>query len=414
MKVYARGRRGAAAWGVVGAIAAMLAGEATATITVSRPDSGSLSYADGEQITGVSGRVSGADDVRVNAKDYEFTGAAGLVGLEWGEKSDEPCRIAHFSRDMNAANPDESRSYEDIDRCDGYGGGADKRVKLGGGAFVTGLRVCLNGGEDRVKGIQLKGRIVNEDGRLSNFNGQPSDSRSNCRDWQNWIECRDGMIAAGYIAYMSTGSNPDSLKGLKLVCRQPVFTAANDEIAFRGKVVVITGGSSGIGLSTAQRVAEALDFHGVGTTRVKVDWIGRADLEGDDDAKLLATLRDDGAPAQLDASPWTMLASATEAPPQTARNDERPDAAELSARIAYENAQASNDPTLAYAAQEKDAPAPPSREQAGIDDDSAASARKVKTVVAPLPPMRPAHFGARQASARDAVRQALISSVRTN
>ncbi|MBM3561762.1 MAG: septal ring lytic transglycosylase RlpA family protein [Alphaproteobacteria bacterium] len=167
-------------------------------------------------------------------------------------------------------------------------------------------------------------------------------------------------------------------------------------------------------MDVSQRVAEALDFHGVGTTRVKVDWIGRAELEGDDDAKLLATLRDDGAPAQLDASPWTMLASANEAPAQTARNDERAEAAELSARIAYENAQASNDPTLAYAAQEKDAPLPPSREQAGIDEDTVASTRKAKTAVAPLPPMRPAHFGARQASARDAVRQALISSVRTN
>ncbi len=112
-------------------------------------------------------------------------------------------------------------------------------------------------------------------------------------------------------------------------------------------------------MDVSQRVAHALDFHGVGTTRVKVEWIGRADLEGDDDAKLLATLRDDGAPAQLDASPYTMLALANEAPAQTARYDDRAEAAELAARIDYENAQASQDQTPASAALEKDAPLPP-------------------------------------------------------
>jgi rare lipoprotein A len=167
-------------------------------------------------------------------------------------------------------------------------------------------------------------------------------------------------------------------------------------------------------MDVSQRVAQALDFHGVGTTRVKVDWIGRADIEGDDDAKLLATLRDDGVPAQLDASPWTMLASANEAPAQTARTDERAEAAELSARIAYENAQAAREQTLAYAAQESEAPLPPSREDAGVDEEPVASTRKAREVVAPLPPVRPAHLGARQASVRGAFRQALNSSVKTN
>jgi rare lipoprotein A len=171
-------------------------------------------------------------------------------------------------------------------------------------------------------------------------------------------------------------------------------------------------------MDVSQRVAEALDFHGVGTARVKVDWIGRADLDGDDDAKLLATLRDDGAPAQLDASPWTMLASANEAPAQTARYDarydERAEAAELSARIDYENAEAVREQTLAYAAKDSETPLPPSRGDAGVDEEPVASTRKARAVVAPLPPMRPAHLGSRQASARGAIRQALNSSVKTN
>jgi rare lipoprotein A len=56
-------------------------------------------------------------------------------------------------------------------------------------------------------------------------------------------------------------------------------------------------------MDVSSRVADALDFKGTGTARVKVEYIGRAGLEGSDDEKLLATLRVDGAPATLDGSP---------------------------------------------------------------------------------------------------------------
>lgn len=53
-------------------------------------------------------------------------------------------------------------------------------------------------------------------------------------------------------------------------------------------------------MDVSQRVAEALDFHAAGTAHVKVEWVGRADLAGGDSRQLMATLRDDGAPAQLE------------------------------------------------------------------------------------------------------------------
>jgi rare lipoprotein A len=52
-------------------------------------------------------------------------------------------------------------------------------------------------------------------------------------------------------------------------------------------------------MDVSQRVAEALDFRTAGKAKVKVEWIGRANIAGDEDAKLLATLRDD-APATLE------------------------------------------------------------------------------------------------------------------
>jgi rare lipoprotein A len=49
------------------------------------------------------------------------------------------------------------------------------------------------------------------------------------------------------------------------------------------------------------RVAEMLDFRKNGTTKVKVEYIGPAALDGSDDQKLMATLRYDGLPAKLGA-----------------------------------------------------------------------------------------------------------------
>ena len=69
-------------------------------------------------------------------------------------------------------------------------------------------------------------------------------------------------------------------------------------------------------MDVSQRVAEALAFKGQGTARIKVDYIGRAGLGGSDDGKLMATLRTDGGPAQMEGSPSlpTMLADALPLP----------------------------------------------------------------------------------------------------
>jgi rare lipoprotein A len=50
-------------------------------------------------------------------------------------------------------------------------------------------------------------------------------------------------------------------------------------------------------IDVSVRTAKLLGFYGEGVTRVKVDYVGRAPLEGSDDRKLVATLRE-GAPGQ--------------------------------------------------------------------------------------------------------------------
>jgi|GEM_PF-814009 len=65
-------------------------------------------------------------------------------------------------------------------------------------------------------------------------------------------------------------------------------------------------------MDVSQTVAEALDFKRAGTTNIRVEYVGRASLNGSDDNVLLASLRDDGLPAQLGTQPHkpTMLARA--------------------------------------------------------------------------------------------------------
>ena len=65
-------------------------------------------------------------------------------------------------------------------------------------------------------------------------------------------------------------------------------------------------------MDVSRRVAEALDFKRSGTAKIKVEYVGRASLDGSEDAKLYATLRTDG-PARWQGEP-AMAASEQPAP----------------------------------------------------------------------------------------------------
>ena len=65
-------------------------------------------------------------------------------------------------------------------------------------------------------------------------------------------------------------------------------------------------------MDVSSRVAEVLDFKGAGTARVKVEYVGRAPLEGSDDAFLLASLRTDGSPANLNGYQSPVLVAQAE------------------------------------------------------------------------------------------------------
>ncbi|MFH6786381.1 MULTISPECIES: septal ring lytic transglycosylase RlpA family protein [Methylobacterium] len=73
-------------------------------------------------------------------------------------------------------------------------------------------------------------------------------------------------------------------------------------------------------MDVSQAVAEALDFRRRGTTKVRVEYVGKASVGGSDDRKLMATLRTDGTPAGSPMGANIMVADAG----QDAADDAKP------------------------------------------------------------------------------------------
>jgi len=82
--------------------------------------------------------------------------------------------------------------------------------------------------------------------------------------------------------------------------KRSIIVRVNDRGPFHGNRI----------MDVSQRVAEALDFKRMGTAKVRVEYVGPASPRGSDDRILMATLRTDGAPAQLPGVMPTMVADA--------------------------------------------------------------------------------------------------------
>ncbi len=90
-------------------------------------------------------------------------------------------------------------------------------------------------------------------------------------------------------------------------------------------------------IDLSARTAKLLGFHGHGLAKVKVEYVGRAPLEGSDDRKLISTLREgvpisplrvasnkEFAPAYFDARPITQVTSQARLPAQVPAPADRP------------------------------------------------------------------------------------------
>ena len=111
-------------------------------------------------------------------------------------------------------------------------------------------------------------------------------------------------------------------------------------------------------MDVSQRVAEALDFRRAGTARIKIDYVGKASLGGDDDDKLLASLRTDGTMAQLNG--FDAPVQVADAAPEPARAPAEPPRPARVAQLAS-RPEAQDDQTPGPKGRRSNAPLPPAR-----------------------------------------------------
>lgn len=140
------------------------------------------------------------------------------------EHNNHPCFVAIGTEDLNDETID-SAPQKDLcgssslsstmhaDYLDINAGGADDHV------FISGISVCMNNSDDRVKGISVVGkRLDSALGALVSV-AQIADSRTNCNHWESWVQCPSGQIAAAVDAHFGPGGTPRDLIGLALQCR---------------------------------------------------------------------------------------------------------------------------------------------------------------------------------------------------
>jgi rare lipoprotein A len=162
-----------------------------------------------------------------------------------------------------------------------------------------------------------------------------------------------------------------------------VIVRVNDRGPFHGGRV----------MDVSSRVADVLEFKGAGTAKIRVDYMGRAPMEGSDDGRLLASLRTDGRLATLDGIPLddgTMVAERTPNPP---RPEPEPEPQPVRVALAVPplvrppEPQPVPAPAPSYYAAPAHAPLPPSRPfDLGTIPDAAIP---VAAPIPALPPRRP-------------------------
>ena len=178
-----------------------------------------------------------------------------VYGISSQERRDNPCTFWIGTEDIN----DSGRITGDIKNlCGGTPTSSTIKAQyrddmdFGPRVFVTGIRVCTNKKETRVKGFQLRGKRIQDDGQLAtlmypppsgpvrfrlaggrwdlvqfvkreeyvNDSDFPADFRNNCKEWHKWAECpHPNQVATGVIAHFEAGKEPRSLTGVALQCR---------------------------------------------------------------------------------------------------------------------------------------------------------------------------------------------------
>ncbi len=170
-----------------------------------------------------------------------------IYGIRSVERRDHPCWVLIRTENINDHTDDSGGATKDL--CGGKATSSLLNVQYPNAGlyeprvFVRGVRVCMNSKGTRVKGFQLRGREITDDGTPIDvtltesftylFGGgggepeipdprQPKDQRNNCNEdeWKKWAECSHrSHIANGAVLHFEGGNQPRALTGIALQCQ---------------------------------------------------------------------------------------------------------------------------------------------------------------------------------------------------
>ena len=175
-----------------------------------------------------------------------------LYAISSSERRDVPCNIEVSTEDLNQR---DARSTAKRSWC---GKPATSRPLLAGYSdnglnetrvFISGLRVCMNRADKRIKGFQLAGKHIDDNGRVSPIEFKPysyvrggggsrippvistpenpATARPNCDagNWKRWATCsRPDQVATGLVVHVGAGNLPRAITGIALRCQIVSFS----------------------------------------------------------------------------------------------------------------------------------------------------------------------------------------------
>jgi len=166
---------------------------------------------DGQHLSGLSGAKGKTHAHQHQAANY---GLKGLSFIEAG--GDRPCRLVaiydRLSADhLNLTNhdfPDHGCTKQTE---------STKTVRFSGrDEFVQGVKVCLNGKGNRIKGAEIHGARVTDSHKVVPFSETRKVVRTNCKDWKALARCAKTEIAVGMQVHYT---DADGYRGVELMCR---------------------------------------------------------------------------------------------------------------------------------------------------------------------------------------------------
>lgn len=198
-----------------------------------------------------------------------------LVGLLSRERSDKPCEVSVGWEDVNQSSTNDASTKN---LC-GKNGATSSTMggtyaNTGGTAnrvFVSGVQVCMNKDDDRVKGIHLRGKRITDTGTLADFGPDQQDSRSNCHQdhWKRWVNCPERQIATAAIIHFDAGNTPRSWTGIGLQCR--AISVTGTSTSYTTEPATLNSNSKGLAETLDCTDTESSDLRAV-AWNIADDW----------------------------------------------------------------------------------------------------------------------------------------------